>query len=474
VSNFQSSKVIEVEDTSQAQIPASFLIGSSNTWRQEPKISRLAKHFLEHNTGLLQDFGVNGEVVYYGDSVRLAFETGRVAGALPLRSPTTGQVDYGLLIRPRFGWSGVGKALLHTGWRITPDLLRLPKLPQSDRRVPPWVLASTVLRRLDDLLDNLTREFRLTKESRRRPRGRIEWKKYVGNHFARGQFLDVPCRFPELKEDQFLRGAIKYTLQKQRQSLESQRGSGPMVLRLIDECRRLLRKVQDAPPVTPDPTALQKMQSQQPLRREAFELGLEAIEWTVEERGLAGLGDLSGLPWRLPMDSFFEAWVETVAEQFCSLQGGVLRTGREEETVVPLSWKPPYLGSQSSLRPDFIIDRGDHSIILDAKYKSHWEELNVEEWHRTKRSLQEQHRADLLQVLAYANLADVPRVTTCLVYPCRESTWESLSNRDRLAHKADLGVGDQSIELVLTAVSMESKPEDAVQALSASISNYTS
>lgn len=470
MSDPQNSKVIEVEDTSRAQIPASFLIESSSTWRQESTISRLAKQFLDQNAGLLQDFGVEGDVVYYGESVHLALETSYTTGALPLLSPTTGQTDYGLLIRPRFGWHGVGRTLLYTGWRVTPNLLALPALPQSDRRVPPWVLASTVLRRLDQLLDNLTREFQLAQEDRRRPRGRIQWGKYVENRFARGRFLDVPCRFPELQDDEFLRGAIKHTLQKQRRSLERERRAGPMVIRLIDECQRLLRKVQDAPSITPDPTSLRHVRSHRTIQRDAFERGLEAIEWTVEERGLAGLGELAGLPWRLSMDAFFETWVETVAERYCDLWGGSLQTGREHETVVPLSWDPPYLGSQSSLRPDLVIRKGDHTIILDAKYKSHWEELNVEGWHKAHQSLREKHRTDLLQVLAYANLADVSRVTACLIYPCRQSTWESLSARERLAHKAELGAGSRTVELALAAVSMESSPDDAVQALEAAVS----
>ena len=170
------------------------------------------------------------------------------------------------------------------------------------------------------------------------------------------------------------------------------------------------------------------------------------------------------------MDAFFEAWVETVAERYCTLRGGTLQTGREDETIVPLSWAPPYTGSQSSLRPDFVIDKGQQTIILDAKYKSHWEELDVKNWHQTRQSLRDQHRTDLLQVLAYANLADMSHVTACLIYPCHHSTWRSLAERDRLAHRAELGAGSRTVELVLAAVSIEISPDEAVRALEAAIS----
>ncbi|PSQ96232.1 MAG: hypothetical protein BRD55_07185 [Bacteroidetes bacterium SW_9_63_38] len=104
---------------------------------------------------------------------------------------------------------------------------------------------------------------------------------------------------------------------------------------------------------------------------------------------------------------------------------------------------------------------------MDPLVDSHWEELNVDEWTRTRQSLQEQHRNDLLQVFAYANLADVSPVTACLIYPCHPSAWRSLSERGRLVHRVELGAGERTAELVLAAVSMETAPDGAVRALEA-------
>ena len=38
-------------------------------------------------------------------------------------------------------------------------LLPLPELPHSERRIPPWVLSSVVLRRLAEMLERLARRF---------------------------------------------------------------------------------------------------------------------------------------------------------------------------------------------------------------------------------------------------------------------------------------------------------------------------
>jgi hypothetical protein len=99
------------------------------------------------------------------------------------------------------------------------------------------------------------------------------------------------------------------------------------------------------------------------LRSDSFIEGLQAIDWTVEERGLAGLSDLEGIPWTMPMEQFFEAWVETVMRCVARSVGGILKTGRQRETVAALAWSPPYLGSQRSLVPDMILELDQTSFI---------------------------------------------------------------------------------------------------------------
>ena len=128
-----------------------------------------------------------------------------------------------------------------------------------------------------------------------------------------------------------------------------------------------------------------------------------------------------------------------------------MRSGRLRQTVAPLLWEPPYLGSQRYLLPDLILERGDTTLIVDAKYKTHWEEMQERRWGELEDELRERHRADLLQVLAYANLARANRVVVCLAYPCSIEIWDSLKSRGRLYHRASLRAGDRAIDVLLTA-----------------------
>lgn len=161
------------------------------------------------------------------------------------------------------------------------------------------------------------------------------------------------------------------------------------------------------------------------------------------------------------MELFFEAWVETVLRAVMIRTGGQLLTGRKRETVAPLRWDPPYSGSQRSLVPDLVFRLEGCTLVVDAKYKRHWEELQHGGWAAQPEALREQHRQDLLQILAYANLAEATVTVCCLVYPCSNETWESLRERRRLFHKAEMSVRSRRILVWLTAVPMHA-PADRV------------
>ncbi len=459
IKSARETACFEAEDYSQLKLPAVALIKGTLPRNPQGQSARLAHQFLKQNQGILRDFAVEGAVGYDGSSVYINLRTGGQVGALPLLSPTSGRPDYGLVVKPRFGWQGIGPMLGTMGWKILPEPLPLPLLPRSDRKIPPWVLSTTILLRIQKLLHQLERRFEYTEDVLNAPRGQVNWARYATVKLPRADFLSVPCRFPDLRDDRELKGAIHFTLRKQLANLQSQRTAGVVVLQLLKLCQELLEKVRDVPVLQPSPKTLNKWLRAN-LTTTVFREGIQAVEWTIDERGLAGLGDLQGLPWILSMSLFFEAWVETIVGQLASRTGGIINTGRRRETVTPLSWSPPYLGSQRYLLPDIILEREDETIIFDAKYKNHWEELSREGWFGIDKELQESHRTDLLQVLAYSTLSASKRVVCCLAYPCRAHTWYSLLRRNRPFHKASIRAGTRRVDLVLTAVPMGLNPDE--------------
>jgi 5-methylcytosine-specific restriction endonuclease McrBC regulatory subunit McrC len=444
---------LELQDHTRVTKSAVAFFGSKVFADPAAQAARLADQFITQNAPLFQLLEVSIQRDYDGRDVLLHIDSGSAIGAVPLVSPLTARPDFGLVIQPRFPWAGIGPMLAEMGWMISPTPLRLPLLKRSERRVPPWVLSFMVLARLKALLDRLERRFELTTEVRSAPKGNIDWTRYATRQLPRGNFLSVPCTFPDLRDDRHLKGAIRFAIEKQLRSIETQHQQGAFIHRLIALAESLLRKVDAVPsrrPVKPDVERWLR----RPMRTDSFIEGLQAIDWTVEERGLAGLSDLEGIPWTMPMERFFEAWVETVMRSVARQMSGALKAGRLRETVSPLAWDPPYLGSQRSLIPDMILELEGTSFIIDAKYKRHWEELQQGAWYEQSTALHERHRADLLQVLAYANLASTANIVCCLVYPCSQGTWESLAKRGRLFHQAELPNRERRVRVWLTAIPM--------------------
>lgn len=461
---------LELQDHSSLEKSAVQFFAIKGGVDPQSQAARLADQFITQNRPLLELLDVSIRRDYDGTDVRLLIESKSAVGAVPLISPFTARPDYGVVVQPRFPWPGIGPMLAEMGWVVSPTPLRLPLLKRSERRVPLWVLSFMVLARLKALLDRLERRFEFTEQERLAPKGTVLWQQYATRNLTRGQFLTVPCSFPDLSDDRHLKSAIRFTIERQLQSLETQREQGTFVHKLIALAEFLLLRVRAVPACRPSPRDID-LWLRRPLRTDVFFEGLHAINWTVEERGLAGLSDLEGIPWTMHMELFFEAWVETVLRAVAIRTGGRLKTGRKRETISPLAWEPPYLGSQKSLVPDLVFELEGCTVIIDAKYKRHWEELQHGRWASVEDVLREEHRQDLLQILAYANLAETAVAVCCLIYPCSSATWESLRQRRRLFHKAEMLLRSRRILIWLTAVPMCSAVEPIADPLVEEIRN---
>jgi hypothetical protein len=449
-----------IVDTHENQILAlNWLGGEGND--PAGAAERRAESLLNINRGVLRDFRIESDLRRQNGQPVIIFRTSSSVGALPLLSPVTGRPDFGLFIEPRFPWTSIGEVLSTTGFRVVPRLLPLPELPYSDRRIPQWVLSSIVLMRIKHLLNKLDRRFTVSDEDLPYPKGTINWTIYATERLSMAAFLSIPCRFSDLRDDFRLKSAIHYVLREHKNLLLSQRHAGLVVMQLLILCETLIARVVKFPPYRPQSRELARWH-QQPMLSRIFLEGLQAIEWTIEERGLAGLSELAGLSWQLDMEQFFESWVETLADCVARCTGAESLAGRRNETKVSITWKPAYIGSQGSLIPDVVIKTPDTTLILDAKYKAHAEEIQLLGWSKLEDIIREHHRNDLLQVLAYSTLYDTTRTIACLVYPCRLETYESLKTRKRVASRAIVHQGSRSVELALVAVPMSGHVETIV------------
>src|SRR5690242_10026563 len=93
---------LRLDDCSTRSVDASFLLCGAKPRNPAVQTARLAEQFVEQNSTQLRLLDAHISPRYNGTSVTLQLSTSTRVGAVPLRSPVTGEIDYGLTVRPRF------------------------------------------------------------------------------------------------------------------------------------------------------------------------------------------------------------------------------------------------------------------------------------------------------------------------------------------------------------------------------------
>lgn len=130
-----------------------------------------------------------------------------------------------------------------------------------------------------------------------------------------------------------------------------------------------------------------------------------------------------------------------------------MRVGRLGETTVPLAWSDRGHRSLGHLVPDFVVHRPDSIEIVDAKYKSHFAELDSLRWSALAEATQASMRADVHQVLAYvATAGSAEKISATLIYPVRCELYEELLQSHRTESQALIPVGSRQVTLRMQAI----------------------
>lgn len=390
--------------------------------------------FLAANLDGLRRLGLRHEI--RADSeLRVLLTPGARIGAIPLLSPSTRRVAAGLLVEPRFRWAALGAVFNAIGFSVEPGLGGAQLVPGSAREVPPWLLAGPVIERIAALLRHRRRAFVERDSTRSAPRGRVQWTAWATRHVPRGAWTTFPCRYSEPDDDPELMASVRWTLARLEEDLTSVAWSLPAHF-LLRRANELRTEIGPGAQRRPSSTWTHAVSS------EWVAAAVEAMTWIAEERGLGGARSLDGLAWDLSIDSVWEAWVAAFSGELAGRLG--LAASPFQAARRSLEWRGP-ASSMSALVPDVELRGAERVIWIDAKYKAHLELLARRGWSGVSSEVQEAHRADLHQALAYAALADAPQVDSLLVYP-------QLGGHDMPATVTTVTSGRRRVRLVLAAV----------------------
>ena len=396
---------------------------------------RWVEPFLAANRHAFRRLDLKEEVHTY-PSLRVSVTPGSRIGAVPLVSPSTRRVSAGILIEPRFDWSGLGAVFSAIGFSVPPTLGGHQLVPGSAREVPAWVIAGPVLNRIAGLLLHPRRGFVERREVRSSPRGGVEWTKWATCMCPRGQLAAFPCSFSEPDDDPVLVANVRWTLSRLTSELRTVATTQPGRI-LIRRASELMAAIGPGAVLRPVGWSLR------PDASHWVRQATEAMTWVAEERGLGGARVLDGLAWDLSVDRVWEAWVGRFAADLAGPLGMV--ASPFDSTRRALRWDGT-TQSMGSLAPDVRLQSSERTVWIDAKYKMHLHHLAQRGWSGLSEQMRTEHRADLHQALAYATLADARTVDTLLVYPLLSPSLRPISTL------ATVTSGRRRVRLILAAL----------------------
>lgn len=390
--------------------------------------------FVDANRAMLASLDIRVQPELRGP-LAVKLTTGSRIGAVPLVTPSTRRVVAGLMVSPRFQWSGLGAVLGATGFTTEPTIGSFPLVPGSAREVPSWVLAAPVIRRLESIQRRVPVGFVPRFDERPSPRGRVDWTRWATHHVPAGRWGTLPCHFSELSLDATLLGSVRWTLARLEEDLVAYREVA--AARALIERLALLRTwVGPGPHLRPSGSWRANSNA---WIHDAF----QAMGWVADERGLGGSNSLDGLSWALPIDELWEAWVAAFVSELAPRCG--LSALRSDETTRRINWSTP-TRSMHMLIPDAGLRATDRVVWVDAKYKAHLQHLRSPGWSALASDIRDAHRADLHQALAYASLDDVSRIDSLLVYP------DLTPEGDTPPAIATIGAGRRRVRLLLVSL----------------------
>lgn len=305
---------------------------------------------------------------------------------------------------------------------------------------------------------------------RETPRGTILWNKYFSQSIVTGKYQKIPCKFPDLNQNNVLRSYIKWGLEKVKISLLGSGSSDLTSHELINRIETLLTKLRDISSKMPTRNLLDGMLQNNQLSTNIFSFGVEAISWILDERGLAGQSEPDGLSWKLVMSDLFEKWVEAIVRAWAHQFGGKVTTSRQSTSRKTIYWDLQNIRGISSLVPDIVVETDESIYIFDAKYKKLFEDLDDEKYRELSKDIQEEHRHDVHQIIAYSSLFTKKRIVSTLVYPLSGNTYKSLVNRGRILNRAYIPVTNRLLELGIFGIPLSVNDKNGMKQISVELS----
>lgn len=359
--------------------------------------------FFVYNKDNFDFLAVKPWIMGSGKNASIAFSSDRFIGAIPLRSPTNGMQIGDFLVKPRFtadqdALFSYGKLVTLLESSITPEFrYSLPLKSKNAVKPPMYIQAGKFIQTLflaiksNDWLKFQNRLSLLTE-----PKSEINWQRYIEKESDPNQKLFFPCRENFLSQQHKEFFEIVYAYAIARNEIGKSETPIQVQLQLGQLIKALDKKL--AGYSKSETTSIQIHQFDFPVIKKLKE----------EANILLSANTKEVTAWRIDLADLFERFVQFIFSLVCKesqyMQVNNHHINRSGDNLP--GWSLKYL------EPDLILLNDHHSLIIDAKYKSHFYNIR-----QNSDLLSEEHRKDLHQILAYSSFVENREITLILCYP---------------------------------------------------------
>jgi 5-methylcytosine-specific restriction endonuclease McrBC regulatory subunit McrC len=343
----------------------------------------------------------------------LILEATNKIGLAPVRNPYGRGVYGSIIVKPRIGWIKISEILDSIEWRYKPVFLTAEEPIMSEGVLPRWFKAIETLKAIERVFRCHFRGMEEIHEIRDNPVGRVNWNKYAATDVPFGKWNRFDCTITNYSLDLDIHRQFKGIVEQIERDLLGRSVPPNIVKKASISIQRIKKVLLNIKSETPDISKLKNSKIPSFYRSIYEDAKTRAIEYVSQSRFSIYSAEYFGLPWSIEMNRLFEFWVEFWSYKFSKQIGANFYSdikGSSKIRFLPLGgWR-----GLRDLKPDIIIDNNETTMIIDVKYKKHLLYLKHGNF---MGDIQEEHRRDVHQILAYVGSSSDPQKKAVLLYP---------------------------------------------------------
>jgi hypothetical protein len=331
----------------------------------------------------------------------LIFRTSNFIGAVPLRSPSTGKQIGDFIVSPRFSgrnrFEEYVEILDLLGSSISPEFLdTLPLASGSAFRPPLYLEAVNFVTSLEEVMKRPWRKFDSVFQISKSPNGSVDWHRYALAEAKIENRLRFPLYRNVLSESHLEYSNLSYVFDICKRELLGNTTPPKIKTGFQRRLHSLTTRLAVHPPIAT--SALQIRSSDPQSVKRCKSHGNNVLQHNF----------VRGVGWRVDFNEVFERFVQHVWSLVAATVGGHLFSNLR----IAARTNRRYGWELRHLEPDAVFSKGNVTIAIDAKYKSH-----LFNKYESTQQLLDAYRRDLHQVLAYSALTGGIRPIGVICYP---------------------------------------------------------